>query len=172
MPVMPPRKPYDIDHMFAFHQGDEHSTEYEAIRAAARVFAEVIVESTPAGSDQDDALRHVRKAMLMAREAINLDGDLYQCEVIARKLADHVFNPAEAEGSRVREVRMNPQDASKLVGFSHFHRSGVELDGVYGAIWGATVVVSSEIPVGHVVVTVEGSSDDGSTVSLDAVSVV
>jgi hypothetical protein len=66
MPRPTPR-PYDLDHLFALHrQKGHHLPKYEAIRAAAVVFAETLLENVPPGPDQDDAIRHVRKAVMMA----------------------------------------------------------------------------------------------------------
>lgn len=157
------RKSYDIDHLFSRTcPGDERLHRYDAVRAAARVFAEVIVETTPAGPDQDDALRHLRKAMLMAREAIVLNGDLYECETLARRLAERVFQPVAAQEIRVHEIRMNMADAQKLVGHAHFDRLAVDVaEGPIGTLWGITVTVSSDVPVGQVVTIGAGDGDDG-----------
>lgn len=168
MPSLPQRKSYDIDHMFSYRSPGEHLPQFEGVRAAARILAEVIVENTPAGPDQDDALRHVRKAMLMAREAIELEGDLHQCDVLARKLAERVFAPVEGK-ARIREVRMNQVDIGKLVGHAQFVRTAdLKAEGVVGHIWGAQVTAAPDVPLGYVV-TVSEDSEEGGVLTPDAV---
>lgn len=170
MPSLPQRKSYDIEHMFSHRSQGEHLPGFEGIRAAARVLAELIVENTPAGPDQDDALRHVRKAMLMAREAIELEGDLHQCDVMARKLAERVFNPAESQQARIREVRMNVADVQKLVGHAHFVRvDGSVGEGLVGHLWGARVTATQDVPQGQVVAVSELGSGGGGAFATDAV---
>lgn len=170
MVSLPRRKSYDIEHMFSHRSPGDHLPNFEGIRAAARILAEVIVENTPAGPDQDDALRHVRKAMLMAREAIELDGELHECDVMARKLAERVFTPAESAQARIREVRMNVADVGKLIGHAHFVRvaGDPKAEGVVGHLWGAQVTATHGVPQGQVV-AVSGASDGDGELATDAV---
>lgn len=47
---------------------------YVAIRAAAKLFAQVILQHTPKCADRSAALRHVREATMTANAAIALQG--------------------------------------------------------------------------------------------------
>lgn len=69
----------DLDHVFSYHapKGDQPAR-YEAIRAAARLFAGVVEEFTPEGADQTAAIRKIREATMTANAAIALDGRLMQ----------------------------------------------------------------------------------------------
>lgn len=60
----------DLDWVFGQH---EHK-DYVNIRQAAKAFAEVVLNSTRACSDQEDAIRHIRLAQAMAEAAITLEG--------------------------------------------------------------------------------------------------
>ena len=68
---------FDVDHVFAYHspRGDQPAR-YEAIRAAGKHLAQVILELTSESADQSAALRHVREAVMTANAAIALDGRL------------------------------------------------------------------------------------------------
>lgn len=65
----------DLDHVFTYHppHGDQVE-KYQKLRAAAREFAQVILDETPACADQQAAIRHVREAMMTANAAVALDG--------------------------------------------------------------------------------------------------
>jgi hypothetical protein len=61
--------------VFRYHKtepGDQ--LKYEALRSAAKVFAEVILENTPKCADQQAAIRHVREAVMTANASITLKG--------------------------------------------------------------------------------------------------
>lgn len=67
----------DIDHIFKYHAPTpEQLPKYEAVRAAARAFAEVIVANTPPSADQSAAMRHLREAVMTANASIALGGRL------------------------------------------------------------------------------------------------
>lgn len=65
----------DVDTIFTYHPpvGDD-SQRYEAIRAAAKELAKVIVAVTPACADQSAAIRHVREAVMTANASIAIKG--------------------------------------------------------------------------------------------------
>jgi hypothetical protein len=67
----------DLQHIFSYHapQGDQLER-YNRIRTAALVFAQAIVDDTPAGADQTAAVRKIREASMTANAAIALDGRL------------------------------------------------------------------------------------------------
>lgn len=67
----------NLKHIFTYHTPrSEQLPKYEKLRAAALVFAEVVVENTPIGADQSAAIRHIREAVMTANAAIALDGEL------------------------------------------------------------------------------------------------
>ena len=67
----------NIDHIFKYHPPSaEQLPKYEAIRAAAKEFARVVIENTPASADQSAAVRHIREATMTANAAIALGGTL------------------------------------------------------------------------------------------------
>ena len=70
---------FDFDPNYVF----EHHTpsagklvHYDAVHAAAKSFAEVILKHTPPSADQAAALRLLREATMTANAAIALDGRL------------------------------------------------------------------------------------------------
>jgi plasmid stabilization system protein ParE len=65
----------DLDHIFGYHAPDDSDrVAYEAIRAAGKAFAKVIVANTPASADQTAAIRKVREAVFTANAARALKG--------------------------------------------------------------------------------------------------
>jgi len=68
----------DLDHIFSYHAptGQEQLDKYQALRDAAKTFAQAIVDNAPACADQTAAIRHVREAVMTANAAIALDGRL------------------------------------------------------------------------------------------------
>lgn len=63
-----------IDDLFSYHAPKPGQPErYEAIRAAAKVLASVIVENTEVGADQSAAIRHLRETVMTANAAIALE---------------------------------------------------------------------------------------------------
>ena len=68
----------DLEHIFSYHPptGPEQLKQYETIRAAGKVFAQVILDNSPAGADQTAAVRYVRIAVMTTNADIALDGRL------------------------------------------------------------------------------------------------
>jgi hypothetical protein len=67
----------DVDALFRYHAPTpEQLPRYETIREAARIFARVILDSTPRGADQSAAIRHLRECVMTANAAIALEGKL------------------------------------------------------------------------------------------------
>jgi len=60
---------------FSYHPPLGHQAEsYERIRAAGRVFAEVLIAECPASADRDAAVRHIREAVYNANASIACGG--------------------------------------------------------------------------------------------------
>jgi hypothetical protein len=70
-------KSLDLEHIFTYHAPKpEQLTKYDALRNAAKAFAQVIVDNTEQGADQSAAIRHVREAVMTANASIALDNKL------------------------------------------------------------------------------------------------
>ncbi|MGD0676883.1 MAG: hypothetical protein ABSC94_15830 [Polyangiaceae bacterium] len=68
---------FDPDYVFTHHAPTPDKLHhYEAIHAAAKRYAEVILANTPPGVDQTAALRLLREATMTANAAVALDGRL------------------------------------------------------------------------------------------------
>lgn len=68
---------FDLEHLFTYHAPTpEQLTQYQAIRDAAKVFAQVLIDHTPKGADQSAAMRHLREAVMTANAAVALGGRL------------------------------------------------------------------------------------------------
>jgi len=66
---------FDLDHIFKYHSPTpEQLPKYEAIRAAAKVFAAVVIENTPRSADQTASIRLLREAVMTANASIALSG--------------------------------------------------------------------------------------------------
>jgi hypothetical protein len=64
-----------LDDIFSYHAPTgEQPAQYEAIRAAAKVFAKVLVANTPPSADQTAAIRKLRESVMTANAAIALHG--------------------------------------------------------------------------------------------------
>ncbi len=64
-----------LDDVFTYHAPEpDQIPKYEALRSAAKQFAEVIVANTPACADQSAALRLVREAVMTANASVALKG--------------------------------------------------------------------------------------------------
>lgn len=65
----------DIKEIFSYHkpEGDQPAR-YEAIREAARVFAQVIVDNTIPCADQTAAIRKLRECVMTVNASIALGG--------------------------------------------------------------------------------------------------
>lgn len=65
---------FDLDHLFMYHPPREDQLpKYELIRTAAKVFAKVILDSTPSGADQTFAIRLLRECVMTANASIALE---------------------------------------------------------------------------------------------------
>lgn len=71
----------DLDWWFQYHAPSDHpeggeavSARYERLRAAGKVFAEVILAETPGCADQSAAIRKVREAVMTANAAVACEG--------------------------------------------------------------------------------------------------
>ena len=61
----------DVTNWFMYHAPKPEDVEqYKAIRASAKILAEVILLNTPACADQTAAIRKVREAVMTANAAI------------------------------------------------------------------------------------------------------
>lgn len=64
-----------INDLFSYHAPTpDQIPHYEAIRAAAKVFAQVLVDHTPQSADQTAAVRKLRECTMTANGAIALRG--------------------------------------------------------------------------------------------------
>lgn len=64
-----------LDDIFSYHPpNDEQRVNYENIRNAAKVFAQSIINNTPASVDQTVAIRKIREAVMIANASIALEG--------------------------------------------------------------------------------------------------
>jgi hypothetical protein len=62
---------HDLDNLFRIHHMEPGDTlKLVKIRDAAKVFAAVVLAETPAGPDQDEALRKIREAVWTANAAV------------------------------------------------------------------------------------------------------
>lgn len=67
----------NLEEIFRYHAPEPGQPEkYEAIRAAAKTFAQVIVDNTPSCADQTAAIRKLREAVMTANAAIALKGQV------------------------------------------------------------------------------------------------
>jgi len=64
-----------LNQMFTYHPPtEEQKGQYQAIRAAGREMAAVIMQNTPACPDQTVAIRKLREAVMTANAAIAIEG--------------------------------------------------------------------------------------------------
>lgn len=64
-----------IADIFTYHApSPDQLPKYEAIRTAAREFAQVLISNTPASADQTAAIRLLREAVMTANQAIATGG--------------------------------------------------------------------------------------------------
>jgi len=67
--------PFDLDWIFSYHSPTpDQLPKYEAIRAAAKQFARVLIDNTPASADQTAAIRKLREAVMTANASVALEG--------------------------------------------------------------------------------------------------
>ncbi len=68
---------WDLGHLFMYHAPTpEQLPKYERMREAAKAFAQVLVDLTPAGADQAAAIRLLRECVMTANASIALRGRL------------------------------------------------------------------------------------------------
>lgn len=64
-----------IEELFSYHPATlDQKPRYEAIRAAAKDFAYIIVANTTTGADQSAAIRKLRECVMTANASIALNG--------------------------------------------------------------------------------------------------
>lgn len=64
----------DLEHLFKYHAPTpEQLPKYDAINAAAKAFARVVLENTPRSADQSAAMRLIREARMTANASIALE---------------------------------------------------------------------------------------------------
>ena len=69
------RSDYVLRELFRYHAPrPDQLPKYEAVRSAAKHFAEVVLSNTPYSADQQAAIRKIREAVMTANAAIALDG--------------------------------------------------------------------------------------------------
>lgn len=65
-----------IEQVFTYHRPTEAQIpRYEAIRNAAKAFAEVLMQNCPTSADKSHAIRLIRTAVMFANASIALDGN-------------------------------------------------------------------------------------------------
>ena len=70
----PPHWHFDLDHLFRYHSPHfSDLAKYALIRQTAKYFAQIILDNTPPGADQSDAIRKLREAVMFANASIALD---------------------------------------------------------------------------------------------------
>lgn len=68
---------FDPEYVFEHHAATpEKLAHYDAIHAAAKLFAQTLLAHTPPSDDQSAALRLLREATMIACAAVALDGRL------------------------------------------------------------------------------------------------
>jgi len=68
---------FNLEDIFTHHAPSPFDFEkYKAIRTAAKFFAQVVLDNTPLGADQSDAIRKLRECVMTANAAIALRGRL------------------------------------------------------------------------------------------------
>jgi hypothetical protein len=66
----------NLENWFSYHAPTpEQLPKYQAIREAAKAFAEVIVANTPSSADQTVAIRHLRDSVMSANASIACGGE-------------------------------------------------------------------------------------------------
>jgi hypothetical protein len=64
-----------LNNWFSYHPPlDGQAQTYERIRAAAKVFAELLIKECPASADRSAAMRHIREAVYNANASIACGG--------------------------------------------------------------------------------------------------
>ena len=72
---MPPLSKQDLIDIFSHHPPSQGDTKrYQAIRAGALQFAQILIENTPPSADQTVAIRKLRESVMTANSAVALKG--------------------------------------------------------------------------------------------------
>lgn len=72
---MSPEEREQLDNWFMYHQPTpDQLPKYEALRAAAKLFAVAIVENCPPSADRTVALRKLRESTMTANASIACNG--------------------------------------------------------------------------------------------------
>jgi len=70
--------PIDVEHVFTYHPPTpEQIPRFEAIRKAAKQFAQVLVDNTPEGTIQDQSILELQKAVMAANMSIALGSRIH-----------------------------------------------------------------------------------------------
>jgi hypothetical protein len=68
---------FDPEYVFSHHHATpEKLAHYDAIHQGAKVFAQILLDHVPDGSDRMTALRLLREASMMACASVSLEGRL------------------------------------------------------------------------------------------------
>ncbi len=63
----------DLEHLFTYHApSPEQLPKYQAIRDAAKVFAQVVMDNCPPSGDRTVAIRKIRETVMDANASIAL----------------------------------------------------------------------------------------------------
>ena len=69
----PPHWHFNLDHLFRYHSPNfSDLAKYALIRQTAKYFAQIILDNTPPGNDQSDAIRKLREVVMMANASIEI----------------------------------------------------------------------------------------------------
>jgi hypothetical protein len=114
---MSPNSNFNLDWIFSYHSpSPEQLPRYAKIRAAAKEFAQVILDETPFCADQSASLRCVREACLWANSAVALEGSLLgPVNIGGRVSIPNSASPSEfVEGkSRFELAELSKQEKEK-----------------------------------------------------------
>jgi hypothetical protein len=69
---------FDLEHIFTYHNSKEKIPNFNAIRDAAKHFAQVVLDNTPSCDDQNNAITKIREAVASSNAAIALSGRLHK----------------------------------------------------------------------------------------------
>lgn len=70
---------FDLEHIFTYHAPSaEQVVQYAAIRDAAKEFARVLIDNTPASADQSTAVRLLRECVMTANASVALGGRIHR----------------------------------------------------------------------------------------------
>lgn len=94
---------HDIDHIFSYHAPrDGQPAKYEAIRAAGRHFARIVLANTTEGEDQDIVIRHIRDAVMTANASIALVLAPSPGAVALGDAIDRIIRQSNERNARIR----------------------------------------------------------------------